>query len=251
MSDSTQTRGFFQTPLTLAKCLDEVGMNNWDNGGFPQQFLSVPTRVSIGRWEEVGQLIICRSPCPPNPDCQSSTTGTRATKKFKQKIMSEKGFDSPIKCDTGKTKWNYSSHTAKNSWKKEQQEQKPMKGGEPIIHCDRDESTSASVKSTRRTAPRRQKSTNPPPEKWPTKTWREKKTQEEPNTINSLLFGTFSPTKTFFLSSVFLWFDSPRRKLVPRMCNMKQKKQFTTTGKEGREEKNPQNCSREEKSLRT
>ncbi len=56
-------------------------MDSGDKKGFHDSFLSVPTRVSIGRWEEVGQLIICCSPCPPNPDCQSSTTGTRATKR--------------------------------------------------------------------------------------------------------------------------------------------------------------------------
>lgn len=66
----------------------------------------------IVQWEEAGQLIICCPPCPPNPDCQS-TTGTR------RKLVKEKGIDSPLKCDPGKTKWNDSSHrTEKNSRKK-------------------------------------------------------------------------------------------------------------------------------------
>lgn len=55
----------------------------------------------------------------------------------KIKIKKSEEIYSPIKCESGKTKRNYSSHTAKTAEKKEQPEQKPMKGGEPIIHCDR------------------------------------------------------------------------------------------------------------------
>lgn len=75
--------------------------------------------------------------------------------------MIEKGTDSPIKWDPGEIKWNYSSHT-KKQLKNEQQEQKAMKSGAPVIHCNHDESTLASVTSTQRTVQRRQKSTNPP-----------------------------------------------------------------------------------------
>lgn len=174
----------------------------WGGGQkrFPRQFLSVPTRVSIGRCEEAGQLIICHSPCPPNPDCQSSTTGTRATKKQNEEVRKE--TDSPIKCDPGETKWNYSSHTAKKKEEekeKEQQEQKPMKGGEPIIHCDRTSPLRLRL-NPHRTAQRRQKKYKSTSRKnvLP-RTWSRKKTKKrESNTINSSLFRTFSPTKMFF-----------------------------------------------------
>lgn len=77
-----------------------------------------------------------------------------------------------------------------------------------------------------------------------------KKTPEESNTINSLLFRTFSPTKMCFLSSVFCDSILLDGNLYQESATWSKKSCFTTTGNEGREEKkNPQNCIREEKKL--
>lgn len=137
-----------------------------------------------------------------------------------------------------------SSYTARAA-EKEQQEQKPMKGWEPIIHCDR-----TSPRRLQLNPHREQRSVDKKvwihlPKNGLPGTWREKKkTTEEPIMINSSLFRT----KMFFLSSLFLWFDSPRRKLVRRMCNMKQKKAVHDHRRGGKgREKNPQNCFREGK----
>lgn len=130
--------------------------------------------------------------------------------------------------------WENKVFTLKKQLKKEQ---KPMKGGEPIIHCDRTSPLRLQLNPHREHGSVDKKVQIHLLKSGLPKEVEGKKAPEEPNTINSLLFRTFSPTKMFFLSSVFLWFDSPQWKLVPRMCNMKQKKQFTTTGKEGRKEK--------------
>lgn len=165
--------------------------------------------------------------------------------------MIEKGIDSPIKWDPrGSGVWNWSSPT-KKLLKNEPQEQKATKSGEPVIHCNHDESTLASVTSTHRTVQHRQKSTNPPPKN---DLQNEKGSEDPRRTKRNIpcVFGRFSKRK--FLLSRFLYFDSPR--LLETCTNnvkheAKKKKRNCSRPQARRRRKTSQNCSREEKSLMT
>ncbi len=112
---------------------------------------------------------------------------------------------SPINCDPGKTKLDDSSYTAKTAekWATRAKTHERWRADNPL---QSDESTQPSVKSTQRPAQRWQKVQIHLPKKGLTRMWRGKKTPEESNTINPLLFRKLSPTKMFFLSSVFLFF---------------------------------------------
>lgn len=122
--------------LTVVDWLDEIGRNDRVETKGTKKVSTIPvSSYQSFYWPVRGGGSADYQPFTLSSEPWLSIINYRhqGYKKMERKVRKE--TDSPIKCDPGKTKWNYSS--LQKQLKKEQQEQKPTTGGEPIIHCDR------------------------------------------------------------------------------------------------------------------
>lgn len=165
-----------------------------------------------------------------------------------KKLKVWKEIDSPTKCDPGKTKWNYSSHTAKTAEKRATRAKtherwradNPLRSGE----------------STQLNPHREQRSVDKKvqihlPKNGLPRTWREKKTPEEPNTITPCYSGHFLQHECFFFHLLFCDSILLDGNLYQECATWSKKSSSQPQARMEGKRKNPQNCIREEKSLRT